>query len=313
MNDSNPSCPACKARNSSLISPHTIFPGSDIFACKSCQHGFTAPEPDSEYLTAYYSSQYSMDRRAHLCDEYYAIMEKRANAQVDFIRSHADGFDFENAHCLDVGCGLGFLVAALQYAGAHAQGCDADRYIIWLGRLLGNRPLQVSDFPSDHGPFDLICLSHVLEHIPLLPNSLHNILRFLRPGGLLFFELPNANGDSERIRNDPEPHLHFFSHASLTTILRRVDLEIVALEIAGPAPATTSSGERTSIDSGRKRRPRFGDLRRLIAAARHTPCSTAATPYDGAYDRYSNAFEDGIWLRCLARTQASNGLKWSQS
>lgn len=145
---------------------------------------------------------------------------------------------------LDVGCGDGSIVKLAQDLGWHAEGVDVDPGAIEaaqrkglsvrLGTLAGQR------YPD--GSFDLVLMSHVIEHVHDPLAALSEIRRVLKPGGTMVCLTPNAGSwghchfGRSWVHLDPPRHLRIFNGANLRTLAKR----------AGFTHATVSSTLRTT-------------------------------------------------------------------
>ncbi len=97
---------------------------------------------------------------------------------------------------LDVGCSFGFLLSLAKERGFEPTGVDlslnAVRYVGDRLRLpVHHGTLFDAKFPD--GAFDVVTMVGVFEHVPNPLETLREISRILRPGGLLAVEVPNAN------------------------------------------------------------------------------------------------------------------------
>jgi cyclopropane fatty-acyl-phospholipid synthase-like methyltransferase len=96
---------------------------------------------------------------------------------------------------LEVGCGIGSLVAALTGRGYDILGTDISPAAIRYGRAkYGHAHLEVSPAEVlDYGDasFDKVLSFDVLEHIVEVDTHLHEVRRMLRPGGCYLFQTPN--------------------------------------------------------------------------------------------------------------------------
>lgn len=131
------------------------------------------------------------------------------------------------ARCLDIGCGMGFAIQALQDVGfKNVRGIDIDRSQVDAAVRRGLPVEQVDDTPSylaaHPSAFDVILLLDVLEHIPVgeeLP-ALRAAYGALRPGGRIIVQVPNANAAcSARWRYIDFTHANSFTEHSLAFVL----------------------------------------------------------------------------------------------
>ena len=97
---------------------------------------------------------------------------------------------------LDVGCSFGFLLSLAKERGFQPSGVDLSLNAV---RYVGDRlrvPVHhgtVFDAKFPDGAFDVVTMVGVFEHVPNPLETLREISRILRPGGLLAVEVPNAN------------------------------------------------------------------------------------------------------------------------
>jgi SAM-dependent methyltransferase len=94
---------------------------------------------------------------------------------------------------------------------------------------LHGRPLRILLDEGGVGePFDLVLMSHVLEHIEEPAAEIAAIKQVLKPEGALFLETPNGAGNRRLPIDDNRSHLHFFSATSLTRLLANAGFETIA-------------------------------------------------------------------------------------
>lgn len=137
---------------------------------------------------------------------------------------------------LEIGCHDGHLLSLLAAAGLAVEGVEPSPFAVAARR----RGLAVRQefFHADvfaAGSFDLVVLRHVLEHVPEPAAMVADAARLLRPGGLLYVEVPNSLVSLEQ-RIYPEfhvDHLSYFTPASLRFLVERSGAgRIVRLESA---------------------------------------------------------------------------------
>ena len=137
---------------------------------------------------------------------------------------------------LDLGCGRGLMLAALQNMGWQCVGTEVSADLAEAAR--GARGLEVHSegiepLPFPDASFDAVTTWHSLEHMERPVGTLGDIFRILRPGGLLVIEIPNAAGLQARwggpgwFHLDVPRHLYHFSRSELTEILVGLGFSIV--------------------------------------------------------------------------------------
>ncbi len=100
---------------------------------------------------------------------------------------------------LDVGCGTGFLLERLAGRGYSGVGVDlspesvahASRRLAEIGVADRLSAVVGSAYEPPEGPFDLICLTDVLEHLEEPRACLRALRERLAPDGLLVVSTPN--------------------------------------------------------------------------------------------------------------------------
>lgn len=123
---------------------------------------------------------------------------------------------------LDVGCGLGRNLAALQ---PDSVGVDHNLSSVQEARRRGHRAMTVDEWQDSplrvRGAFDSLLLAHVIEHMDEEAGRqlLAEYLPYVRPGGKVLFICPQERG----YRTD-ESHVRFVDFDGLETLAREVDL-----------------------------------------------------------------------------------------
>ncbi|MDE3242945.1 MAG: class I SAM-dependent methyltransferase [Nitrospirota bacterium] len=137
---------------------------------------------------------------------------------------------------LDVGCGHGVNAALLKQQGWQVQGLDLSTTAVEHARgLLGTR-VDAGDLLSvkyeDHA-FDVVLMSHSLEHMYALPAVLAEARRILDDDGVLVIAVPNADSLEAKLFGrwwvnwDPPRHLYHFTRTTLGRLLGRAGFHVV--------------------------------------------------------------------------------------
>jgi 2-polyprenyl-3-methyl-5-hydroxy-6-metoxy-1,4-benzoquinol methylase len=131
---------------------------------------------------------------------------------------------------LDAGCGPGFFVKAAANAGFTAAGVEISEFAANFARQelgLNVWPGGVRRAELGRGPYDVVTLWDVIEHLPDPTDSLAAINSVLRPGGLLVLStgdvdslVAKLSGARWHLFTLPE-HLWFFNRQSLRRLLAR--------------------------------------------------------------------------------------------
>jgi 2-polyprenyl-3-methyl-5-hydroxy-6-metoxy-1,4-benzoquinol methylase len=197
--------------------PHTVVSAVGERAyCRACFHGWRTQPPDYAYSST------------AMCS--LGTTPRRLETQIGFFAP----FMPTNGSVLEIGCATGELAAAAR-ASLPIQRYDAIE-LSPAGQTararvdtLHTRPLrELLDNGGVGDRFDLVLMSHVLEHIEDPAAEIDAIRQVLKPDGALFLEVPNSSGNRRLPIDDNSSHLHFFSATSLTRLLANSGLETVA-------------------------------------------------------------------------------------
>jgi 2-polyprenyl-3-methyl-5-hydroxy-6-metoxy-1,4-benzoquinol methylase len=150
----------------------------------------------------------------------------------------------QRARVLDVGCGTGSVtIIANRDKANRVVAIEPDKS---RAELAASRGIDVScgflteEYVAANGPFDVVMLSDVLEHVPSPDDILKLAVSGLRPGGVLLFSVPNVAHWSMRLNlligrfNYTETglcdatHLRWFTKRTTQALILKQALEIVA-------------------------------------------------------------------------------------
>lgn len=226
-------CPLCGGR-----SPCGGAAGPEPVTCRSCDLVFIDPVPaeataPDSYGAGYYEPWLQREEapRRRLWGRRLArIAARRAPAAL-----------------LDVGCGDGHFLAVARESGWTVEGIEFSPAGARCAASRLGRPVAIGDLAtSAHlpGPFDVVTLWHVLEHLPEPRPMLQAAWRRLAPGGLIAVAVPNLDNWPMRAayrvaRHRPlplyktggrEPHLSHFRPDTLRRILEVEGFRAIEVE-----------------------------------------------------------------------------------
>lgn len=144
--------------------------------------------------------------KAHLLDPFYVSFEDRFRGSRDEIKQRLKSYlpflkegvpGQEQSMILDIGCGRGEWLELLRDAQLNAKGIDLNQIMVDQCREKGLAATEADAlaYLMDVGQNSLgaVTAFHLIEHLELgtLVNVINEIMRVLRPGGLVLFETPN--------------------------------------------------------------------------------------------------------------------------
>ena len=132
-----------------------------------------------------------------------------------------------NGLLLDVGCGNGGFLYIAREMGWQAHGLDMDPKAIEAARLRGLNVQcgSIELLSHEVQKYDVITLSHVIEHVHDPLDLLSQLHRLLKPGGVLWIETPNigslgyARFKSNGRGLEPPRHVVIFDSITLINAL----------------------------------------------------------------------------------------------
>ncbi len=136
-----------------------------------------------------------------------------------------------NARLLDVGCGSGNLLEAMQQRGWQVEGVDLDATAVEQARRKGLQvclgSLEEAHFSNEY--FDAITMSHLIEHVHDPLQLLRESYRILKPGGRLVIVTPNARSWGHSLYKEawrglePPRHLYIFTPQALSHLVKQTN------------------------------------------------------------------------------------------
>jgi 2-polyprenyl-3-methyl-5-hydroxy-6-metoxy-1,4-benzoquinol methylase len=133
---------------------------------------------------------------------------------------------------LDIGCGNGVYLALMKQLGWEVMGIEMDAKAAAIAQSHFGFFVHVgtvNDAPFDERSFDVVTMSHVLEHVRDPIKFLQTAARFLKPGGRIIIVTPNAQSLGSLLFRkdwyalDPPRHLVLFTPKSVKKCLAKVN------------------------------------------------------------------------------------------
>lgn len=193
--------------------------GRSVGKCKACEliRTLVVPEDYSELYTV--GDTYHAGREGHTpyrdrFDHDYGVAESRLRVLERF----------QNPRLLDVGCANGAFVEAAWRWGYDSEGFELNPSIAGWAANKVHRPIHTS-WDTVVGPFDVISLHDVIEHMPQPQQELERLRELLTWDGFLVVDTPDighwADDPMKSHHVKPQEHLWLLAERHLTELLVR--------------------------------------------------------------------------------------------
>jgi 2-polyprenyl-3-methyl-5-hydroxy-6-metoxy-1,4-benzoquinol methylase len=192
---------------------------------------------------------------------------------LDYVVQHS------GPRVLDIGCGVGPYVAALNQRGFQAEGIELDMACVRRAQELG-RPVKRMDATKlsyADNSFDTCILIEVVEHLEAYEKALREAGRVARRN--LIISVPAIDSIAALVpyhvipRHLLEPtHVNFFSMLNLTKLIERLF----------PGAGCVVEGYSRFFDEQAPHLELFYQLRALVSFTDEPPAATPETPQDAS-------------------------------
>jgi len=226
------SCPVCAGTAQDLLHDHRLAPiegvslhaGYRVVACPACGMVYADGIPAQDAFDHYYRA----------CSRYEDTLRMGLPGPVDQARFRAIADELagqlpdRNRSIAEIGAATGGLLAELKRRGfARLLGVDPSPRCGRAARdLHGLEAAEGTVFdPIPGAPYDVLVAVGVVEHLRDLDRALGNLARSLRPGGLLYLEVPDLEGfhltNEAPYQEFSTEHINFFTPRSLANLMGR--------------------------------------------------------------------------------------------
>jgi 2-polyprenyl-3-methyl-5-hydroxy-6-metoxy-1,4-benzoquinol methylase len=244
-------CPLCGSGNHKALCQNDRYKmGLITVGCLTCGMIFINPRPTEEFLNQFYTSDY---RRFYQSVEYptpqfiqSGTLIPRAESTVKIISNLID--EEQQGDWLDIGCGEGTLLryAAKKFKRFKFYGVEPGvQFSDYARQTTGAQAIYTESWDTfiSHNAkmYDLITMSHVLEHAIDPVKMLSTASNMLTMEGYFYIEVPNVmNQNCKGIGNIHIGHLHSFYPQTIRYAFECSGLKIIRDYLDG-LPSKTPS------------------------------------------------------------------------
>ena len=265
-------------------SPHLFV----IAQCESCGVLRTLPEMSDEQLARFYPNDYWGEEPTH---------QWIVRSQTEKT-SFASRCGLAEGRILDVGCGSGFFLRALDPARWERFGVETGGPAARAAnKALGEGSVfqgALQDGSFENATFDVITMWSALEHMNAPRAALIGARRLIKPKGSLIIQLPNA--DSYQLRwfkgdwfaLDAPRHRYHFTPEHLNTLLAEAGFEIYKTSFASKAHNAHALRQSLKLQLKRRGYPSFALF-------------YAAVPFIKPFDWFMSRVAGGATITLAAR------------
>lgn len=227
-----------------------------VIDCASCGFRHIVPVPSTEELASVYRDDYYTTEKPLYLERHAEDADWWRQTYVERYESFERNLPANRRRILDVGSGPGYFLLAGKERGWDVQGVEPSTRAAEHACNLGVPVLSGffgEEIASQLGPFDVVHMSEVLEHIPNPHALIDTVSSSLDPGGLLYVMVPNDYNPFQQILREPcgfEPwwlapphHINYFNRESLASLLEAHGFEVLQSEATFPIDMFLLMGE----------------------------------------------------------------------
>lgn len=221
----NIECPVC---NETLYKEFWDLGAFSFSKCPKCSLVYQNPQPLSSDIHVRYDNDYFK----------YEIENESSFLELMLLGLKDIGFipekiNKDSKSILDIGCATGLFLSYMKGLGWDTKGVEVCKEACDYGnRVRGvniyHGILESAEIPRES--FDIIHLSHVIEHVNEPDAFLNCIYDLLKPGGTIYCTTPNVSGFQAKLfkirwRSAIADHLFLFSTYTLRKLLSKAGFQ----------------------------------------------------------------------------------------
>ncbi len=207
----------------------------NIYRCKSCGFQLTNPQPIAAKIGEYYKTDtyvsHSDTKKSVFFKLFHLVKYFNLKFKYKLISKYS-----KKGTILDYGCGSGDFLRHFKNRGWVVDGVEPDSKAKLMTSNKLNQTIHNADALNNFSNkcFDVVTMWHVLEHIINIDTVLKQICQKIRDDGTLVIAVPNCDSYDAKYYGrywaayDVPRHLYHFNQSTLSQLLQKYELKIVA-------------------------------------------------------------------------------------
>lgn len=191
--------------------------------CVKCEMKYSNPLLNQREIDEVYINDYVGDIKKQK-DRYKTNKRFRRNSATDWMKY----IKTKNIKLLEIGCSSGYNLANIleEDNSIIVKGVDLDKESIKYGKSLGLNLTNEDAFKLKE-KFDVIMLSHILEHISDPISFLNSLKKILKSDGKIVINTPDA---LSKIEDPSWEHVNYFSMDTFKKMITKSDYHLLKIE-----------------------------------------------------------------------------------
>jgi SAM-dependent methyltransferase len=235
-------CNLCGSSDASVVFEAGVAQASRVVKCNQCGLMYASPRaklPDQDEIKEY---DPEVTRRAQETNRDRYEKEEFQVRDYEDTRAYLRKAHPKRGRLLEIGCGMGFLLAKFREDGWDVEGIEPNRgYCEFIGEHHGIKasPAILEDDKRPPSTFDAVVMLHVIEHVPNPLGTLKEIHRVMKPGSTLVLETPRYDSLMFKLLRHRERsvscdgHIYFFTTDSLKALCRKAGFKVEFVNYVG--------------------------------------------------------------------------------
>jgi len=201
-----------------------------IVQCQNCGFKYLNPRPTIESIKNYYDVEeyhpHKISEESMIDKIYLKVRDININTKNKILNKLSK----QNKTLLDIGCGTGEFIEAMQKDGWNVSGMETAKE---ARDMAIKEDIHVfDDLKNINDKFHIITMWHVLEHIHEIPTLMDNLSGLLSDDGFLVIAVPNIDSADAKfykenwIALDTPRHLYHFRPRDIISLLEKYSFEV---------------------------------------------------------------------------------------